>query len=314
MSRWAFVLLTAVLHLSLAACGGKASNTAAEKKVDLDADPLALLPASAVVVATFDAHGILDSGSVGAQVAGLVSKLLPLGEEAGFDARRDVDRVALGSYATGGVDVVAVLSGRFDEEKIAGAAATAQGGSIARGSYAGRATYTAGSVEYVVLSSRTLIAGSGDSVRRLLDRVQTGTLERSMPPWMAETLETKGAQMAAAADFETQPVAVAALGSFNLDWLKGLRIARVIGNFAPPGVNVAATLSYSEAGQAQAAVDGVRMVDGWLKMLGPLLGGVRLQNFDVAAEGSDVRCKFALDDQALRTVLALAPRFIPMLQ
>ena len=89
-------------------------------------------------------------------------------------------------------------------------------------------------------------------------------------------------------------------------------MARIVGNFAPPGVNVAATLTYVGQDQAQAAADGVRSVDVWLNMLGPLLGGVRLQNFEVTAEALDLRCKFALDDQALRSMLALAPRFLPM--
>jgi hypothetical protein len=312
MSRWAWVLSIFLLQLSFAACGGKPSNTASAKKVDLDADPLALLPPSAVVVATFDMRAIFDSGPVGAQLAGIVSKLLPLGAEAGFDAHRDIDRVALASYATGGLDLVAVFSGRFDEEKISHVGATPQGVAIARGSYGGRTTYTAGSVEYALLTTKTLVAGSGDSVRRLLDRVQSGTLDRAMAPWMSQTLESKGAQMAAAADFETQPVAVAALGSVNLAWLKGLRIARVLGNFASPGVNVAATLTYAGHDEVQAAADGVRSVDVWLNMLGPLLGGVRLQDFEVTTDALDLRCKFALDDQALRSVLALAPRFIPL--
>jgi len=315
MARWApfvFMLLLSISGPALTACGGKGANAADTKKVDLDADPFALLPDSPVLVANFDVRAIFASESAGAQVATIVSRYAPLGAAADFDARRDVDRVALASYATGGLDVVAVLSGRFNEEKIARVTATPQGVAIVRGTYAERTTYTAGNVEYAVLTPKTLVAGSGDSVRRLLDRAHAGTLSRSMPPWMVQTLETQGASMAVAADFETQPVAAAALGSVNLEWLKGLRVARVIGNLAPPGVNIAATLTYGQPDQAQAAADGVRLVDGWLKMLGPLLGGVRLQNFDVVTEAQDVRCKFALDDQTLRAVLALAPRLLAM--
>jgi hypothetical protein len=315
MLRRGLVFSILVLSISvpaLAACGGKGATTADTKKVDLDADPFALLPASPVLVANIDARAILDSDSAGAQVAALVARVAPLGADAGFDASRDVDRIALASYATGGVDFVAVMSGRFDEEKIAHVTATPQGGAIVRGSYAERTTYTAGNLQYAVLTPRTLVAGSGDSVRRLLDRIRGGTLDRSVPPWMVQTLETRGAPMAAAADFETQPAFAAALGSVNLDWVKGLRIARVIGNFAPPGVNIAATLTYGEPEQAQAAAGGLRLVDSWLKMLGPLLGGVRLQNFEVATDSRDLRCKFALDDKTLRAVLALAPRLLPM--
>jgi hypothetical protein len=55
----------------------------------------------------------------------------------------------------------------------------------------------------------------------------------------------------------------------------------------------------------------VHFVDGWLKMLGPLLGGVRLQNLEVTADAKDLRCKFAVDDHTLRTVLILAPHLLP---
>lgn len=301
-----------VLFFALAACGGKAASTGGERKTDIDADPIALLPGSAVVVAKVDARAIFESESVGAQVATMTSKLVPLGDEAGFRAERDVDRITLAGYATGGIDVAAVLSGRFDAAKIAAATTATNGAAIVPGLYAGRATYTAGTVAYAVLTPKTVVAGTGDGLRRLLERVQAGTLERSMPPWMVETLETTGAELAAAADFETQPVAAAAIGSVNLPWLKQLHVARVVGNFAPPGMNVAATLTYGDPQQAQAAADGVHFVDGWLKMLGPLLGGVRLENLEVTTDAKDLRCKFAVDDKTLRAVLALAPRFLPM--
>ena len=83
------------------------------------------------------------------------------------------------------------------------------------------------------------------------------------------------------------------------------------GSFAPlAGQNIAATLSYGDAQQASSAADGVRSVDGWLKALGPLLGGLSLQNLDVVTDGKDMKCKFSLDEQALGNLLALAPRLL----
>jgi hypothetical protein len=302
------VLLVA---LALVACGGKGAASGQEKKADLDADPLALLPAAAVIVANVDTRAVLDGGSAGAELAAMAGRLLPLGEESGFRASRDVDRVVVGSYATGGADFAAVVGGRFDEAKIGAMSRAIDGSPIVRGVYADRTTYTAGPIQYALLSSRTLVSGSGDGLRRVLERVKAGTLERSLPPWMVETLETHGAQMALVADFSTQPMASAAVGSLNLAWLKSLRVARVIGNFEPPGMNVAATLSYDDPEQAQSAAEGVHAVDGWLKVLGPTLGGVRVQNLQVNADAKDLRCKFAVDDHTLRTALALAARFIP---
>jgi hypothetical protein len=307
MLRW-----TLVLALVLASCGGKGANAGGEKKSDLDADPLALLPAAAVIIASVDARAIWESDSVGAGVAALAGKLVPLGEAAGFDAARDIDRVVLAGYATGGVDLSAVLSGRFDPAKIAAATTATNGAAIVKGMYAGRETYTAGPVGYAVLTTKTIVAGSGDGLRRLLDRVQAGPAERSIPPWAVETLQTKGAQITGIADFETQPIASATIGSLSLPWLEGMRVARVLGNFGPPGLNVAATLTYGDPQQAETAAGAVRSVEGWLKMLGPLLGGVRLQNLEVTTEMKDLRCKFAVDDHTLRAVLALAPRLLAM--
>jgi hypothetical protein len=307
MPRW-IVLLSL---LAVVACSGKVANSGGEKKIDLDADPLALLPGDPVVIANFDARAVFDSGAAGAQLASIASKFVPLGSDTGFQATRDVERVVLADYATGGIDFAAVLSGRFDEEKIAAATTATSGAPIVRGVYAGRTTYSVAAVQYAVLSSKTLVSGTGEGLRRLLDRVQAGALDRAMAPWMAETLETKGAQVAVAADFETQPIASAAIGSVRLPWLDGMRVARVIGNFAPPGMNVAATLTYGEPQQTETAADGMRSVGGLLKMLGPLLGGVRLQNLEVTTDAKDLRCKFAVDEETLHTVLVLVPRFLP---
>jgi hypothetical protein len=143
-------------------------------------------------------------------------------------------------------------------------------------------------------------------VKYVLDLLQKGPPARSLPPWVLETLQTPGATIAVTADFASRPVAAAALGSVNLPWLKGMRIGRVIGNMQPPGLNVAATITYADASGAQDAASAVRSVDRWLDLFGPLVGGLKLQGF--------VRCKFALDTQGLHTLLAMLPRLLPTAQ
>ncbi len=295
---------------ALVACGGKEPATPAEAKLDLDSDPLALLPGSAVVVANLDARAMFASTSVGPQVAGLADSLLPLGPDAGFDAKRDVDRVVIGVYTSTGADAVAVVCGRFDVAKIAAATQSRGGQAIVHAMYAGRDTYTAGPAMYSVLTAKTVVAGSGDAVRRLLERVQDRKIERAMPPWVAETLSTAGADVALVADFTSQPVAVAAIGSVPLPWLTGMRVAKVIGNFGKPGMNVAATVSYGEPPQAETAADGVRTADVWLKVLGGLLGGLSVQDLEVTTDGKDMKCKLAVDEQTLGRLLAFAPHLL----
>jgi len=307
MHRW--ILLLAVCLLL--ACGGKGANAGGENKLDLDSDPLALLPGSAVIVANVDARSLWDSTTVGPQLGAIADRLMPLGDDVGFEAKRDVDRVVLASYATGGIDVAAIVSGRFDEAKLEGTTKTKSGGAVTKTMYAGRATYAAGGAVWAVLTAKTVVASTSEAVRRVLDKVQTGKIERAEPPWVIETLQTPGAELAVAGDFASQPLVAASIGAVNLPWLEGLHVARVIGNFQKPGMNVAATLTYGDAQQASSAADGVRTVTGWIKLLGPFLGGVSLQNLDVQTAGTDMQCKFAVDDQTLSSILGLAPRFLP---
>lgn len=310
MHRWMLLLAVCLLF----ACGGKGAKAGGENKLDLDSDPLALLPGSAVIVANIDARSLWDSTTVGPQLGAIADRLMPLGDDVGFQAKRDVDRVVLASYATGGIDVAAIVSGRFDEGKLEGATKTKSGSAVTKTMYADRATYAAGGAVWSVLTAKTVVAGTSEAVRRVLDKVKSGKIERDEPPWVIETLQTAGAELAVAGDFASQPLVAASIGSLNLSWLEGLHMARVIGNFQQPGMNVAATLTYGDAQQASSAADGVRTVTGWIKLLGPFLGGVSLQNLDVQTAGSDMQCKFAVDDQTLSSILALAPRFLPASQ
>ncbi len=313
-------VLLAVVLFALFACGGHGAAPAGPPRVDFDHDPLVLVPGSAVALASVDARPPPDASAAGqpagspaaSTVVGAIADwFVPLADDAAFQASRDVDRVLLAAYQTGGVELAAVFSGRFDAARIAAATRSRYGIPVARGTYAGFATYSVGSVTFAPLTAGTLVAGMGDGLRRVLERVRDGKLERSVPPWVAETVETKGAQVAVAADFASQPIAAATVGAIQLPWLEGVRVARILGNFAPPGVNVAGTVTYGNPQQAGAAADGIKVANGWLDRLGPLLGGIKLQGFTVSTSGSDVLCKFAVDDHSLGAALALAKRFLP---
>ncbi len=293
----------------LVACGRKGPSAADAAKSAADADPLSLLPGSAIFVATLDVHAMYANASVGPAIASFADPLLPLGPDTGFDASRDVDRLVLGGYAGNQADMAVVLSGRFDVDKIAASTQSKSGAPFVKATYAGFPTSTAGIITIAPLTARTLLAGTSDRVHRVLDRLGQGPLERSMPPWAEETLATRGAQFAIAGDFATQPIASATLGSINLSWLKGLQAVRAIGNFDDPGVNVAATLTYGDPAGAQGATDGIHLIDGWQKLLAPLLLGAKVQNLQVGNSGNDVSCKFAVDGTSLRALLTLASRY-----
>jgi hypothetical protein len=310
MGRVLVLLLAALAAPAAAACGGKEPATPVEAKLDLDADPLALLPSSAVVVASVDAKAMFACDGVGPRLGALADSLLPIGADAGFDAKRDVDRIVVGVYTTTGADAVAVVTGRFDVAKITATTQTRGGAPIVHATYAGRDTYAAGPTMYSVLSAKTVVAGTGDAVRRLLERVQDKKLERAMPAWVVETLSTPGAEFALTGDFTTQPITLAALGAVPVPWLSGMRVAKVIGNFGKPGINVAATTSFTEAKQAESAAEGVRTADTWLKVLGGFLGGLSVHDLDVTTDGKNMKCKFTVDEQTLARLLGFVPRLL----
>jgi hypothetical protein len=168
-----------------------------------------------------------------------------------------------------------------------------------------------GKTTWVALTPRTLLAGTSQGVRWALDRLQQGQAARGLPLWVIDTLQTPGTTGAVAADFVSQPIASASLGNVNVPWLQGIRIARVIGNLEPPGLNVAATITYGDPALAQQAASAFVSADRWLELFGPLIGGTKLRGFTADTQGSDVRCKFGLDTQGLGSLLSMVERLLP---
>jgi hypothetical protein len=292
-------------------CGGKGAKTPGEQKPDLDGDPLVLLPPAAMVVARADAGTVFSNPAIGAELVSLTASLVPLGEDAGFHVAKDVDRVTVATYATSNMDVAAVLRGRFDVDRIAHATKTQKGSPITAGTYLGIATYSSGRVAWAPLTPKTLVAGTPEGVHLVIDRVAKNKLDKWEPAWMTTTLETPTAQIAVAGDLTSTPITVATIGAINLGWVKSIRQVRALGTLDGGGLSVDGTLGFADAAQAQDAAGGIKQADRLLDVFGPLLGGLKLQRFDVGLDGTQVRCSFAVDAQGLRTLLALAPRFIP---
>src|SRR5262249_54647110 len=144
MKRLLLALLTFTL---LVACGGNNPGPVTAKAASngMD-DALALLPGNAIAVGTMDARAVFSSQTFGADFTKFVEHYFPFGQEAGFQASRDIDRVTFGSYSYSGIDAAAVVIGRFDDAKIHQAAAahtpTKSGGYLVQSQYAGRDVFT----------------------------------------------------------------------------------------------------------------------------------------------------------------------------
>jgi hypothetical protein len=310
MPRFSFVFLIAFI---LFACGGGEKKEAEAPKPDTGMeDALALLPSQPIAIGTVDARTFFGSKTFGADLTKLVEKYVPIGQEAGFQASRDVDRVTFGSYSYQGVDVVAVVIGRFDEAKIKEVAQkhtpTKGGGVLVASQYAGRDLYTVSNIGFTLLSRERALAGTESGIRRVLERIKDGRVKRDVPPWMIETIETPGAAAAVAVDLATHPMPPEVARQVPVTFVQQARTVRTLLAFKEPGVQLAGSLSYADEASAQRNAEAVRKVMGMSALLA--IVGVKLQNVDIKNEKQDVQVKLDVDDQSLRTALSSASQWL----
>ncbi len=304
-------LLLLALFVLVTSCGGKDKEGAktAEKKPAFD-DAFALLPSNPILLGTVDARAFFGSQTFGAQLTQNVEKLVPIGQEAGFSAARDVDRVTFASYSYQGLDVAAIVIGRFDQAKIKQVATsqtpTKSGVPLVVSQYAGRDVYTVSNTGFTVLTERVAVAGTESGIRRVLDRIKDDRVKRDIPAWMLTHVESPGASAAVAADLATNPIPPDVLRQVPLPFVEKLKAVRALVNFKDTGLQIAGSMTYPDEASAQTASDSVRQtvnLSRWLALI-----GVKIQNPTVAVEKSDVQVTLAVDDQSLRQLLATVPQ------
>ena len=319
MKHFCWVILL-TMALCLVACGkeGKGAEAPAANPMN---DALALLPGNAIGLGTVDARAFFANPTFGADLAALVEKLVPIGSEAGFQASRDVDRVTFGSYSYQGVDVAAIVIGRFDEGKIkqaavshasghAGSAGSAGsvGSMLVVSQYAGRDVFTVNHVGFTLLSNTMALAGTESGVRRVLERIQDGRVRRDIAPWMIQTIETQSAALAVAGDFTTTPMPADVTRQIPLAFMQNLKAARVVGSFKNQGIELAGSMSYPDAQAAHAASQSVQQALGLSKWFA--IFGIKVRSADVKVEASDVQVALDVGDSSLRQLLVLAPQWL----
>ena len=315
--RWFFFSASLFATLTLAAvalpaCGGgdKTDVKAPTAEPGMD-DALSLLPGNAIAAGTVDARAFFSSQTFGADLAKLVEKYVPIGSEAGFQASRDVDRVTFASYSYQGIDVAAIVIGRFDSAKIKLVATnqtpTKSGGTLVVSQYTGRDVYTINNVGFTLLSDTRAIVGTEQGIRRVLERIKDKRVKREIAPWMISTIETSGAALAVAADFASTPIPPENTrqipGSMS-PLVTNLKAARLVATFKD-GVTLAGSITYADAASAEASAAVVKQSMGYAKLLAVF--GIKLQNVDVKTDKSDVQVSLLVDDQSLRALLANVP-------
>lgn len=305
------LLLCALTLVPASGCSGNHDyGLIGGEKVDaslVDRDPLALLPRGVLVLGSLDAAAMFQS-KWGPDAAQIVQTLLPLGAESNFVPSRDVTRVVSGVYAMQGADFCAVVQGNFDVAAIQRAvdarAITIDGAPLVKTRYAGNDLYTAGNFGFTLVTSHTALSGNETGMRRALDRLRFGKLERSVPKWMLDLAETKGATMAIAGDLGA-PDAVD-VTSAKVPFLGSVRALRVVGNFLPPGMNFAGTLSYADAAGAASAAQALaqaKQVAQIASMFTSIGWGASIPSPEIAVQQSDVAFTVKVDDSFVRALL-----------
>jgi hypothetical protein len=273
-------------------------------------DALALLPGNPIIAGTVDARAFFGSQTFGADLAKLVEKYVPIGAEAGFQASRDVDRVTFGSYSYQGIDIAAIVVGRFDSAKIkllaTSQSPTKAGVPLVVSQYTGRDIYTVNNIGFTLLSDTRAIVGTEQGMRRVLERIKDKRVKRDISPWMLQTIETSGAALAVVGDFATQPIPQDV--SRQIPFMQqGLKAARLIATFKD-GVQLAGALTYPDAASADTASQAVKQAASLSKWLAVF--GIKVQNVDIKVEKTDVQVSAGIDDGSLRQLLASLPQWL----
>lgn len=291
---------------------GDGSRLSAEA---IDADPLALLPANPVAVVTVDAKAFFDS-PFGTQLAQLAAQNFPIGQEAGFVPQRDVKKAVGGVYSMAGLDGVAVVTGDFHPDLIAQAASrhamTPLGVPLVHSTYAGNDLFTAGNVGFTVLTQRTMLIGNETGMRRAMDRIRDNRIKREVPDWILKLMDNPQASLMAAGDLTGRPEVAAVAGS--LPFLNGVKNFRLLGNFQPPGLNVAGSMTYPDPASAGNAANSLRSLGqmaGLMNLLSAFGFGSPLQNLQAQTVENDVQFVVAMDGQSVTALLAQANNWRP---
>lgn len=317
--RAALAALALVASLGCAKHEDVVVKTGAEeaaRPLDLDRDPLALLPDGAAALVYVDAQKLFAS-EFGAKVLSLTNSQLPIPPGTGFEPKRDLSQIYVGVYSMQGVDVAGVATGSFDQAAIEReadqSAVTPLGTPLVRSSYAGHTLFTTQDAGFSVLTSKTVLFGNETGIRRSLDRIEARRVRRQLPSYMKDLLDQPKAPLIAGADLRSQAVTESLRGQFK--FLNGLSNFRVLGNFEPPGINFAGTLGYDDEAQATAGAESLRTLEQTLQSYGwimSLLGITQpIRQLQAEAKGKEAYVVIGVDGRAVGQLLDQVPALLP---
>lgn len=308
--RGAAGFLSLALLLAPLSCAGTqerivetaVGRRASERQVD--EDNWGLFPAGALLWAEVDVRALMGTEFGGAFLE-RSRALAPVSRASEGDWIKGIEKARVAVYASARGDVATVLSGRFDRRAMTEAVrkdpVTSSGEPIVIAKFAGCEILQGGAWSLAFLTERTVAVGTEIGVRRILERVEEGRVARALPDWFEKMLKTSGSALFVGVDLDAQPVP--ATLRTELDFLDGLRGARVIGNFAAPGLNLAGTLTYDTKERAEFALGRLESSVGSLERATWLLSILRvprpIKRFEAAAAAESVKFGAELEGRAL---------------
>jgi hypothetical protein len=310
----AALLVCASAAWSLGCGGGREVilRTAAGAEVtaeDLDRQPLWLLPPGGVGWLHVEV-GPSAGSELGKYLLADLHARFAMPEAAGLVFERDVARLSVATYSMQGIDFAGVATGRFDVARIQAAASQPQAGAapaLTKTEYAGRSLFMAGTVGFVILTPQTALFGNETGIRRCLDRIAESRVADDLPAWVKELLGNPSAAFSAGIDLQANPITAALSG--RLAALRGAQMARALGNFDPPGINVAGTIGHADHEAARATAAALLQAGGGLNIYGRLFGlGQPIRKLETQAVGNDTMVVLAVDGGAVRVLME---RFLP---
>jgi len=210
-----------------------------------------------------------------------------------------------------GADVTGIATGRFNPDAITSAAAatkTTSGGALVQSPYAGYWVYTVQNRGFCVLSTHTALFGNETGIRRALDRIHDGRAIHELPNWTTALLESSRSPFAFGGNLESNSLPAGV--TQQVPFLAGLNAARVIGNFEPPGINLAGSMGYETKERATQATQELLSSRDLIKSYGwimTVLGMTQpIQRLEAQSTDREVSFVAALDGPAMTKIMNLA--------
>ncbi|MDX2052026.1 MAG: hypothetical protein SFV15_06525 [Polyangiaceae bacterium] len=318
---WAQVLVLS-LSVAIAGCAKKdevvvhAAEGAGVSAEELERDPSALLPGRSVAVGYLDAQQLFAS-EFGTRLLTIWARRAPIPAGADFDPRRDLRSLYIGAYSMQGADFLGVAVGTFNPERLEAAAAasgqTPQGIPIVETRYAERRLFIADTVGFVALTPKLMLVGNPTGLRRALDRIQQRRVKREIPSWFSSQLSASSLPpIVVGADFRASPLPESVRQRFPL--VVGLETVGLLGNFMPPGINLAGTFGYHDAPQALAGANNISLLYQNLSsysLIMSLMGiGQPIRKLEVQPKDKELAVVAEIDGRAVGQLLDQADAWL----